>query len=258
MTLQGRHYGGELNSGGAQMRSLTVITLVIISVSVGSVMAQTVAFQNDFDHDTPGLAPILDPPGDPDGDSLGLITTGGPITVQESVGDITGQPVLMDRQETGDFGLTAYLDPDMWYCNNYTIRWRSASRHNLFFFAIAAYSANYKLLSSIEYRQGYVLTFRSSNLEVPGGYQRDVVQEFEITLDMVTKTTSLSVDGVPTPDCQGISQFNITGDGLNRVIFSPGGLDNLQFVVDDIEITSDCGGTPTEGLNWGAIKALYH
>ena len=239
------------------MRTLTVIALVLISVPVGCVMAQTVAFQDDFDHDTPGLAPLSDPPGDPDGDILGLITTGGPITVQESVGDITGQPVLMDRQETGGFSLQAWLDPDMWYCDNYSIRWRSASRHNLSFFSIAAYSANDKLLSGVEYRQGYILNFRGSNLEVPGGYQRDVVQEFEITLDMVAKTTSLSVDGVPIPDCQDISQFNITGDGLNRVFFSPGGVDPLQFVVDDIEITSDCSGTPIEGINWGAVKALY-
>ena len=220
-------------------------------------MAQTVAFQNDFDHDTPGLAPISDPPGDPDGDTLVLITTAGSITVQESVGDITGQPVLMDRQETGGFSLQAWLDPDMWYCDNYTIRWRSASRNNLFFFSIVAYSANDKNLSGIEYRQGYVLNFRNSNLEIPGGYQRNVMQEFEITLDMVAKTTSLTVDGVPTPDCQDISQFNITGDGLNRVFFSPGGVDPLQFVVDDIEITSDCGETPNEALNWGGIKALY-
>jgi hypothetical protein len=239
------------------MRNILFMAMAFFITLAGSVTAQTVACTNNFDHDTPGEAPILDPPGDPDGDRLALFTVGGPITVQESVGSISGQPVLLDRTQEGSFGLTIVLDPDMWYCDAYSIRWRSASRNNLFFFSIAARSANYKLLSSIEYRQGLVMTFRSSALEIPGGYQIDVMQEFVITLDMVAGTTSLSVDGIAPPELQDIAQFQINGDGLQKLAFSPGGLENLQFVVDDIEITSDCEEVANESVNWGAVKSLY-
>jgi len=220
-------------------------------------MTQIVAFQDDFDQDTPGSAPATSPPGDPDGDAIGLRTTGGPITVEETVGPIAGQPVLMDRQQTGQFSLAAQLDPDMWFCDAYTIRWRSASRDNVFFFSVSAYSDNHMLLAGLEYRQGYLLSFNGAGNVVPDGYQIDVVQEFEITLDMTAKTTSLSVDGVPVEGLQDISQYQVLGDGMKWLSFSPGGLAAMEFVVDDIEITADCGGTATEPASWGMVKSLY-
>jgi len=93
---------------------------------------------------------------------------------------------------------------------------------------------------------------------VPGGFQIDVPQAFEITLNMVAKTTSLSVDGVAIPGMQDIPQYQLSGDGLKTLYFKPGGVDNQQFVIDDIEIISDCGGPANESTSWGAVKSLYY
>jgi hypothetical protein len=239
------------------MRTVLLFALIIVSTLAGSITAQTVAFQDDFDHDTPGNAPNTDPPGDPDGDYLSLISTNGIITVEESVGPISGQPLLMERTQLGDLRLSAMLDPDMWYCDSYSIRWRSAARNNVFFLGCTARSANLKLLSFLNYTQPLKLNFRGSALEVPGGYTIDVMQEFEMTLDMVAKTTSLSVDGIAIPSMQDLAQYQITGDGLQKFSVEFGGMDLIQFVVDDLEIMANCGGTPTTSVNWGAVKSLY-
>jgi hypothetical protein len=253
----GQGLGGAPGFWGDKMQKLTLIIWVCMIAMVGSVSAQTVAFQNNFDHDTPGSVPITDPPGEPDGDAMELVANGGAITVQETVGPIVGQPVLMDRQSAGEFRLRAWLDADLWYCDSYSIHWRSAARNNVFFVSCSARSDNLKLLTFLEYRQGLVLDFRGAALEIPGGYQIDVMQEFEMTLDMTTETTSLSVDGVPLPGMQDIAQYQIGGDGLQSFTITFGGTAATQFVVDDIEIIANCDGTPTEPVNWGAVKSLY-
>jgi len=239
------------------MRAMTLLVLVCMITMAGNAAAQAVAFQDNFNHDTPGSAPNVDPPGDPDEDSIGLWTVGGPMTVEERVGDITGQPVLLDRQQTGSFTFYATNDPDLWFCDAYTVRWRSAARNNLFFFACAVRSHNYQLLAGVEYRQGLDLSFNGIGNQIPGGFQIDVMQEFEITLDMAAKTTSLSVDGVPVPGLQNISQYQVNGDGMKSLSFEAGGLDNLQFVIDDIEVIAECGGTPVESASWGLVKSIY-
>lgn len=245
------------SSGEFSMSKSVLIAVATLCLLPGAASAEVPAFQANFDLDPVGEAPNSDPPGEPDGDIISLRTQGGPITVEESVGSITGQPVLMDRQETGYFSLTAVLDEDYWYCNHYTIRWRSASRDNLFFYACAAYSANSMLLSGLEYRQSYVLSFNSVNNPLPVGYQIDTMQEFVMTLNMVDKTTSLLVDGMAYPEAQDMSQVQVYGDGLKVFSFSPGGLDPSQFVVDDIEITADCADTAVAPATWSRVKSLY-
>lgn len=239
------------------MRTFSLNMVLCFTIVAGIATAQTMAFQNDFEHDTPGSAPAASPPGEPDADSVVLRTQGGPITVQDSWGGMSGHVLLMNRTDPGYFSVEARLDPDMWNCDNYTIRWRSACRNNVFFFACSAYAPNSQLLAGVEYREGYHLSFNGGG-EVAGGFQIDVPQAFQITLDMVAKTTSLSVDGVAIPGMQDIPQYQLLGDGLKTFFFKPGGVDDQQFVIDDIEITSDCGGTANESKSWGAVKSLYN
>ena len=53
----------------------------------------------------------------------------------------------------------------------------------------------------------------------------------------MAQTTSLSIDGVPVPEAQDLPFFQSGSTGLRRIVFSPGGLTALQFVVDDIHAT---------------------
>ena len=239
------------------MRLMILLAVGGLALMVRAATAQTVAFQADFDLDTPGAPPNSNPPGDPPGDLITLWTQGGPITVVESVGQISGQPLLLDRQQTGSFGVRASLDPDTWYCGHYTIRWRSASMNNVYFFSCSAQSGNSQVLASVEYRQGYVLSFLGSTHTVPVPYQIGAMQEFVIALDMGTKKASLSVDGVAYPELQDLSQYQVGGDGLKYFSFSAGGVDALRFVVDDLEITADCSETAAGSTSWSRVKSLY-
>jgi hypothetical protein len=238
------------------MRAALVASMILIGLGT-AVRADTVALHADFDLDAVGEAPNSDPPGEPGGDLINIRTQGGPITVEAAVGGISGQPVLMDRQESGYFSIEARLDEDYWFCNSYTVRWRSASMNNLYFFSCSAYAPNTQLLAGIEYRQGYVLSFNGSGNPLPVNFAVGVMQEFEFTLDMVNKTVSLSVDGVALPDFQDLPQYQHGGDGMKALWFSPGGLDPSQFVVDDIEVSANCENTAVVPVTWSRLKSLY-
>ena len=239
-------------------KTSTLAALLIVAALAAPAAADTVALHADFDLDTPELPPATDLPGAPEGDALTLYTQGGDITVEESVGTIGGQPLLLDRQDgTLSFGLNAQLAPDEWYRERYTVRWRSAVMSNVFFFGIGARSGNSQLLASVEYRSGGGLSFNSSAHPCPVGYQPGVMQEFEINLDMVNKKASLRIDGVDYPELQGLNQYQLGGNGMRLMTFGPGGVDAHQFVVDDIEVIAGDANTAVEATTWSRVKALF-
>lgn len=240
------------------MRPLHILPALVICLLAAGAGAQTLALHADFDLDTPGETPNTSPPGDPAGDALSLWLQGGSITVETAFAGIGSQPLVLDRQIPSEpFAMHAELDPDLWFCDRYTVRWRSASMDNVFFVSFAMWSDNSQLLATLEYRTSYALSFIGSSHPVPVSYSIGTMQEFIVTLDMVDKKASLSVDGVAFPELQDLNQYQIGGDGMRAFAFGVGGLDASTFVLDDIEVTADCGNTAATTTSLSAVRSLY-
>ncbi len=205
--------------------------------------ANEVVLHADFDLDSVGQPPTSDLPGDPEGDSISLSTAGGPITVRAEVGDLTDQPLHLDRQEgyRKTFGFradTADHEP----CDLYEASWRSLVRQQpgLFAFTFRAHSppgsSAIPLLAALEYRDGGLLTFSGSGRQLSVAYATDVAQLFEVELDMAEGTASLWIDGAAVAEAQDVAFVQGGTTNLRRFSGEPGLIDTYQLAVDDIHV----------------------
>ena len=118
------------------------LLLILIMASVVSALGTPeaaaggiVAFQDDFEHDVVGEPPSSNPPGAPDGDTLDLNPSSGSITVEADVLGHSGRVLLLDREDSAGISFAAVLDPDLQFCDRYTLRWRAAIDGSVFFFS---------------------------------------------------------------------------------------------------------------------------
>ena len=223
-------------------------TLLLTAAAAPVGAEETVILHADFNSDTLGEKPSTYPPGDPEGDAFGASTVGGPITVESAVADLTDQPILMKRQQIGSFGFTAYT-ADHPLCGLYQASWHSLMRQRpqFFYFSLLAHNPPGEIvrpvLASVIYRSAGTrryLTYNTSVSELSVSYDLDVAQLFEVTIDMVSKTTSLSIDGVPVPEVQD-RMFNQGAQwddlSLRSLGGTPGLTDTYQLAIDDVHIT---------------------
>jgi hypothetical protein len=218
-----------------------------------------VALHADFNLDTIGERPSTDPPGDPDGDTLRMSESGGSVRVQESFGDLTDQPTVVTRSRNGyQIYLAGIVDPDLQECSFYTVSWRSLVAQNVQFFYMSFADANSRHLASVEYRAGGTHSVNSHVNEVSAEYTPNVAEFFELELDIETKTLSLSIDGVPMTEVEGLEFISTFANGLKWIGTDFGMLDLYSVAIDDLHVeASGCAQTPTEEGSWGAVKALY-
>ena len=199
----------------------------------------------DFSADTPGNPPDLTLPGGPAGDYLALSEESGTVRVAAAVGTLTDQPVLMDQVPgIGSVHLFAYPAP-IEDCGVRRVGWNSLARSNdIFFLACVLRDAGGLILGSVEYRPNGELTYNSVGgvgPTLPVTYTPDVDQRFEISVDHVAKTTSLSIDGVAVPGFQNVPYAEAAATGLARLGFEAGGTVAQQFAFDNIAIAAcDC------------------
>lgn len=231
-----------------------ILSLICVQPSVG---VPIVAFQNNFNHDTVGAEPSVNPPLDPPGDYMVINDTLGSILVRSSMGDLTDQPLEVDNAgASSQFWFRCTLDPSYQDCETYTVRWRSLMTRGLFYVPVVVRDPSSRLAAGVEYRQGGALSFNGSGNPLDVGWSTNTSQLFEMTLDMTTQTVSLSVDGVPQSAAQGrpFYQSGITMLEQLRVESSGG----YGLVIDDIEIIGDgCPAAPVETTTWGRVKASY-
>jgi hypothetical protein len=204
-----------------------------------------VVLNADFGADTPGLPPDLGLPGTPVGDFLVLDESSGTVTVATTVGTLTDQPILMD-QVPGIGGLDVFCFPAPTGCNLFRVAWNSLARSNdIFFMACVIRDPSGFIIASVEYRLNGELTYNSAGVlgpTLPVTYAPDVDQRFEVLVDLTTKTSSLSVDGVPVAGFQNVPYAEAAASGFGRLGFEGGGTVAQQFAVDNIIVTAcDCG-----------------
>jgi hypothetical protein len=239
--------------------------LAVILVCTGIAMsgvsqacAQMVILQADFDLDTAGAAPATNLPGDPDGDTLTLFTQGGTIEVKESYGGLGQQPLLITRQSMDPVGIWFTVDPDFQDCEAFNISWRSVLNSFASFCYFGFGSPNSQVMGSVEFRSDGVMSANSSINQLATIYSPGTPQLIEVRIDILARTLSVSIDGVPDPQGQDLRHTQVGGNGLRQVSVAFGLGDMYSIAVDDMMITGEnCAGVAHEAKSWSAVKAMY-
>jgi hypothetical protein len=234
--------------------AVLILSLICVRPTEG---APIVAFQNNFNHDTVGAEPSVDPPLDPSGDYMQVNPVLGSILVRSSMGNLSDQPLEVDNASaSGQFSFRCFVDPSYQDCDTYTVRWRSLMTRGLFYVVLAVRDPSQHLAAAVEYRDGGALSFNGSGNPLDVGWSTNTSQLFEMTLDMTTQTVSLSVDGAPQSAAQGLPFYQTGITTLSRLQVECAG--GYGLVIDDIEIIGDgCPAAPVETTTWGRVKASY-
>jgi len=238
-------------------RALLGAPICLFAFSASHAIAQTIAFQADFNLDTVGEEPNLDPPGEPSGDEIIISTSGGILTVMQSFGAMTDKPVVLDRRSSGSLSLQAILDPDLRSCNTYLVRWTSMLTEATNNVTIGVYSET-SLMGAMYYREGGVLVYNGLQNPLETGYAPNVPQTFELSIDIPSKTTSLSIDGYADPNSQNLPFVLLNStETFRRLYITLGGFDYEEFALDDIEIIVTGCNVPTNKTTWSSVKSRY-
>lgn len=233
------------------------LTLAFLSFSLpGS--AQVLALDAKFDQDTVGEPPALDLPGDPEGDFLTVQTEAGSLYVADAVGAMLNQPLVIERSDFGVISVTAHLVPELITCNSYLVRWVGMVDQEVDFFEVSFRSGMDNQLGQLQYGTGLVLSMNGVQNPLSVGYQAIIPQVFALTVDLLSETTSLSIGGEPVPEAQNLPFLEVNSTGsFENIIFSGGGAEFMDFVLDDLEVFAFCEPTATVPTTWSTLKTRY-
>lgn len=201
--------------------------------STGELTA-TIVLDANFNADTVGQPPDLGLPGLPAGDFLTLNRAGGTVTVISSCFGLD-QPIEMRQKfQPGGVGVDAWLAPQPPGSQSITVKWRSAAR---LFPLVCLLSCDIKsssgaLLASVDYRPLGFLKYNGTRL-LPVRYHVNRAQEFAIVVDLVARTTSLSIDGASVAGFQNVPFAGPASD-VARVSFHGDGKLAQSLLIDDI------------------------
>lgn len=234
---------------------LAFLIIAFLLVPLGA-HAQTLALSADFNSNTVGEKPPKDLPGDPTGDEITFSTSGGSITVQSSFGAMTDQPLVMDRTRSGVFGSTLHLRPGLENCGSYTVRWTGMAAQDTDNVRVSL-NANLGLLVRVTYAGSGSLKLNET-VPISVGFQPNVPQTFEINVHFATKTVDLAIDGVPVPEAQDFGFYDtLFPTHLASVGFTMGGIENEEYIIDDVEVLAhDCEVT-TRSTTWSTLKSQF-
>jgi hypothetical protein len=122
----------------------------------------------------------------------------------------------------------------------YVARWRSlVHTPSACFSSIVLRGTNTGILAALDYRPGGVLTFGSLTV---GSWTQDVSQLFEVTIDLDSHVTSLSIDGIPVTAAQQLGFLSGNPQDVARIGMELGcvvGLDGTlpqAYAWDDVSI----------------------
>jgi hypothetical protein len=240
------------------LRGVAALLVVAISLTASEAFGDLL-FSADFNADVVNALPDVTLPGPPAGDFLFVNESSGTLRVRNAVGTLVNKPVEMNQVPgIGAMDLIGWV-LDAGDCTLLSVSWRSLARSNdVCFLACVPRSADGGIIAALMYRGNGVLEYQAAGI-LPVSYTPDVDQLFEIKIDLLAKTTSLSVDGAALAGFQNVPFVNSspTVDNLARMGFEAGCIATQDFAVDDIIVETECGTTPVESRTWGSIKAMY-
>lgn len=139
-------------------RSVLCLAILLIMKTTTALASDQVAFNANFDLDTVGDWPNLDPPGDPAGDSIEILGRWSDddtsAFVQESWRTLANKPLVIDRHVSENISFYFNLDPAYTECGTYTITWSGAAGSQLEYVYFTLREPGGRLLASLDYRAG--------------------------------------------------------------------------------------------------------
>src|SRR6185503_41582 len=183
---------------------------VVLALPVSSAFAATAApgdtsttvtlFDN-FSSDTPGLAPNLTIPGAPAGDFLTLSEASGTVRVNAMIDGLTMAAQMKQSNGAGGVALFAWPAPPPPGTERITVGWRAVAQDDnpITIVACTVRGTNGALVASIEYGEHGTLTWNGlagASEAIPVLYRQNRNNAFVLTVDLIAKTVSLSIDGV--------------------------------------------------------------
>lgn len=194
---------------------------------------------------------IGQPPGPPEKGTWTVQSASpGSVLVQASLGDINSNLAVINQQGgncTNCSGLyfigtvkgsNAIPIPEN---GTYLVSWRSVvSSPNVNYVPFIVRDADGDELFRLEYRSGSAaqtgpLTFDGAGLVV-GSWARNISQFFEITVDLVNNTASLSINGVPVSGAQAVPFVNPAATNIKTISVEIVGNDVQTIGWDSVEI----------------------
>lgn len=223
---------------------IILVALVLTALPTSTVASGDLIFHAHFDSDTVDAPPDTTLPGPPTGDSLTLNEPAGYIMVRSAVGDLTNQPVEV-RMTGGTggvdiLGTVAGTPPSSgtWIASWWGLV-QSGSWPSIFG-SMAFRDSSSLILAAVVYREDGKIDFNDLYMGSGIGvtYTPDVSQYFELTINLDTKTTSLSIDGIPVPLCQNMNYYETGASDLAQMNFEVGYTTEQAFALDDLMIRS--------------------
>ena len=189
------------------------------------------------------------PPGAPETGSWTTVVAvpPGSITVQPSLGDLTGQPVVLNQAggnctQCGGLELTgtATTPPEVDATSGvYIVRWMSVqTKPSAKEAPIVIRSAAGLEVARLSYRtvsSSRILSY--NNVTLPIGWSQSVAQAFQVVVDLAAKTTSLRIDGAPVAGFQGVPFVNAAATEVGTIGAEFSGIDAGIVGWDNISIT---------------------
>ncbi len=200
----------------------------------------TVILHADFDTDSLNLPPSAWLPREPPGDRLQLNTAAGSILVKGSIGGLTSQPVEASMTGgTGGVDVQGFVAGQPPTFGRWTASWRSLAKSGSVCFASMTFrdsSAN--IIAALEYRPSGILDFNDlfTATGIGVAWTADVAQNFELTVDLSAKATSLSIDGAPVATAQSMPFYQIAAANLNYMGLEIGCTTSQGYALDDMDI----------------------
>src|SRR5207247_2332492 len=116
---------------------------------------------------------------------------------------------------------------------SYLVRWRSLiSTPNVGYVPLIIRDANGLEVARLEYRNGGPsqsgpLTYNANTASPVGTWRRNISQLFEITVDLVAHTTSLSINGTPVSGAQNVAFVNTSASSIKTL--------SVEIVGNDVQ-----------------------
>ncbi|MGH7681813.1 MAG: hypothetical protein ACRENN_07480, partial [Candidatus Eiseniibacteriota bacterium] len=212
--------------------ALTLASWTVNAGATGTLVATTLLGAN-FNGDTAGAPPNVALPGSPDGDFLTLQQAGGSVTVLSTCGGLV-KPVEMKQNFcAGGVAMNAFLAPRPAGTESITLRWRSFARDYFGpLLRCEVRGGNGELIASVDYRALGFLKYNLKSL-LPARYVPGKAQDFAITVDLVGKKTSLSINGLPVSGFQGVP-FAESATDVARLTFEGDDGHAQALIIDDL------------------------
>lgn len=250
------------------MRLLLSLILIIVTASLAKA-EDFVVMHADFNADTAGAWPGLDPTGDPAGDSIWFYNYTDPSSaiVQSSLYELTDKPLVVSRLSGSHIQVYYSFDPEHIDCNSYTVGFDAMAGNPLEYAYFTFREEGLRVFMSMGFAddprldisgQGPVTLHNSGETTSVRWYEADALH-FEYEIDLVGKTYSMSIDGVPVPEAQnhGFSVGNQDGT-FAHMSMQFGGLNDAVMAIDNLYVIAHCGTkVAAESKTWGSVKANW-